>query len=382
MSTSTPHLIVARNVQAAYVRGLALVRERGVREETRNGPALVVPGPVLTTYEKPLERVLLDPSRDANPFFHLLESFWMLAGRRDVASLEPFNAGLKKYSDDGVNYHGAYGHRWREHFPMMEGMMQPVSTDQLRRCIELLRVNPADRRVVLTMWDPTYDLGQDGADFPCNTQVYFRGRLVPIDETKPQAEWNPLVWRLDMTITCRSNDAIWGAYGANAVHFSVLHEFVAAAAGMALGSMHQLSNNLHAYEDVLERVGTPELWQPLGGAESTGGFHGRYTLYDDRVSEYHRVAARPLFRTDAEADLDDVLHQLDRFWSGEDWDPDGEDGVGLLHLSACRDITLVRDAYLAFRGRDREKARSKVAVIEAPDWRRACSEWLERRYAA
>lgn len=71
---------------------------------------------------------------------------------------------------------------------------------------------------------------------PCNTHVYF-------------------IWRengaLDMTVCCRSNDAIWGCYGANAVHFSILHEYIAARlGGVRIGRYYHVSNDLHAYTDV------------------------------------------------------------------------------------------------------------------------------------
>ncbi len=69
-----------------------------------------------------------------------------------------------------------------------------------------LKTYPNDRRTVVGMWDPWEDLWEenDGKDYPCNTQIYFW-------ERKGQ---------LNMTVCNRSNDMIWGAYGANAVHMS------------------------------------------------------------------------------------------------------------------------------------------------------------------
>jgi hypothetical protein len=360
--------VYARNVQAAYVQGIAVVREQGVPELTRNGTALVVPHPVVTTYARPLERVLLDPSRDANPFFHLLESIWMLAGRDDVASLAPYNAGLKNYSDDGVTYHGAYGWRWRSHFSDGKDDL-----DQLARIIELLRTNPQDRRVVLSMWDPAVDLGQEGADFPCNTQVYFRTRRVPDDYTY-----------LDMTVMCRSNDAIWGAYGANAVHFSVLHEFVAAACGFQVGILHQLSNNLHAYDEALEKVGEPcwpVTWAKGGNmyryvrsvplAERMDGQHDDYTA--------HEIRATPLFQPHRDMPVADALRCVEDVWSGL---MDSEAVRQLFTPGGIDTIVKMRSAYHSFKKKDRDRALGLCRDIPGTDWSRACVEWLERRYAA
>ncbi len=41
------------------------------KDQSRNGPVLVIDEPVIITYEKPQERVLFNKERDANPFFHL-----------------------------------------------------------------------------------------------------------------------------------------------------------------------------------------------------------------------------------------------------------------------------------------------------------------------
>lgn len=52
-----------------------------------------------------------------------------------------------------------------------------------------------------------------------------------------------------MTVCCRSNDLILGAYGANIVHFSMLQEYMAGKLGKMMGSLTQLSNSLHIYPD-------------------------------------------------------------------------------------------------------------------------------------
>lgn len=340
-----------RNVQQAYVRGLALIRERGEVQQTRNGPAWVVPEPVLTVYERPWERVLLDPQRDANPFFHLLEAVWMLAGRQDVKSLARYNTGMRPFSDDGETFHGAYGHRWRHHFgatylphTVIDGM------DQIRRAVKLLRANPLDRRVVISMWDPVTDLGQDGLDFPCNTQIYLRAR--PISGEPGHHE-------LDLTVTCRSNDAIWGAYGSNAVHFSVLQEFLSAACGFRMGRMYQLSNNLHAYDEALSRVGQPD-WDAS-------------TQYEGAVP----LRFRPLFTTRAKQSVKDGLQELE-----DVWDRKAQPQVGFLTANGFGTLEAMQLTWDAFKKRDRKLARDLADTIPCMDWRVACREWLERRYSA
>lgn len=347
--------IFARNVQDAYLQGIRLIRAEGVREETRAGAALVVPWPVMTIYERPWERVLLDPGRDANPFFHLLEAIWMLSGSRDVASIARYNKRMREYSDAGEVFHAAYGYRWLRHFDLEGGSGEQIP-NQLRTIIEELRKNPSSRRLVLTMWDPVSDLGREGADFPCNTQCYFRARRVADSG-----------WVLDMTLTCRSNDAIYGAYGANAVHFSVMHELVASAAGMMQGRMYQLSNNLHAYEAVLERVGDPltgsstEYWDTISGMSS-------------------EVVSLPLFRPDATVDLDTLFSSLEAWWSETaSWKPHCIEIPLMDHGDQLMTLEAVAAAHAAWKRGAPLVAMGIAQNIRAPDWRRACTEWLERR---
>lgn len=127
--------------------------------------------------------------------------------------------------------------------------------DQVNVIIDKLRENLYDRQCILQMWQAAIcadDLDVNGECFddltgdwrtrPCNTHAYFRGHT---DST------------LDLTICCRSNDMIFGGYGVRAVHFSILLEYVATMAGMTVGRMYQVSNNFHAYVDVLDRYCGP-----------------------------------------------------------------------------------------------------------------------------
>lgn len=222
--------IKASSANQALADGIELILTAAVPETSRNGDVLVVPGPVCIEYTHPWRRVVSSPTRDANPFFHLAESLWMLAGRNDLAFLQKFVKTFDAYSDDGVTLHGAYGHRWRNHF----------GQDQLLAIVEELRANPNSRRAVLGMWDPSTDLQklrEGGKDVPCNTQAFFdlRGG------------------QLNMTVTNRSNDAIFGCFGANVVHFSFLLEYMASVLQVPMGVYRQFTNNLHAYTNVFSR---------------------------------------------------------------------------------------------------------------------------------
>lgn len=218
-----PRVITARNVNKALTEALWHLRVCGVKSDSRNGPVIVAPGPVITHYINPWERLVASPDRDANHVFHLMETIWMLAGENDVNWLLPFNSNFIQYAESDGRQWGAYGARWRAHFGF----------DQLAGLVKALQV-PGNRRAVLGMWNPTADLNHPARDVPCNTHVYFQVQ-------------NEL---LDMTVCCRSNDVIWGAYGANAVHFSMLHELLASQLKVGIGSYYQFSNNFHLYTEM------------------------------------------------------------------------------------------------------------------------------------
>lgn len=232
-------VIEARNVHDALPLALELLFRHGVFRESRNGPVLMMDTPVTTVYAQPLERVVFWEERDANPFFHLYESLWMLDGRNDVAGVARYAKQMLQYSDDGKTLHGAYGHRWRWRPEDRDSRMVPF--DQLTQIALMLNENPNDRRAVLSMWNAGWDLGRKGKDIPCNVTATFQ---IGTDGC------------LHLVVFNRSNDIVWGCYGANAVHFSFLLEYVALAIGALVGTYTQISVNWHGYVETIEPLRT------------------------------------------------------------------------------------------------------------------------------
>lgn len=231
-------VINTRNVNGAYASGMTLLRDHGVLRCSRVGDVLEMESPVTTVYTRPRERVLFGEKRDANPFFHIAESMWMLAGRNDVAYVAHYAKRMTEYTDDGITIHGAYGARWRNYMGF-DAQGPFYFWDQLPETIKALKRSINDRRCVVAMWDPNRDFQRDGRDFPCNTHIYFK--------RKENGQ-------LDMTVCNRSNDIIWGAYGANAVHMSFLHEYMAQMIGCPVGIYRQVSDSYHAYVGVFNEL--------------------------------------------------------------------------------------------------------------------------------
>jgi hypothetical protein len=214
---------MARNIPELYADAMQVVRTGGGQAPSRNGQVLTLPNPHIFFVENPTQRVLFHPMRRANPYFHVMEAVWMMAGQNYVAPLMIYNGNMANFAEgDGV-INGAYGHRWRHQF----------GRDQIVDAINALKEDPYSRQVVLQMWDNNLDgVHRKVKDRPCNTHIYLRR----------------VGGCLDMTVCNRSNDVVWGLAGANAVHMTLLQEFIASCLNWPVGMYYVMTNNVHVYE--------------------------------------------------------------------------------------------------------------------------------------
>jgi thymidylate synthase len=317
-----------RNANDGLFEGLMYLRHNGIWQNSRNGEVIRAPTPVITQYTKPMERVVFSPIRDANPFFHLYESMWMLAGRNDVRAVARYAKQMLEYSDDGSTLHDAYGHRWRKWF----------GHDQLKTIIRLLKSNPLDRQCVLQMWDSEHDLARAGKAVPCNLIATFT-----VDPT-----WDSL----DLTVFCRSNDIIWGTYGANAVHFGFLLEYVAVQSGMKPGRYNQISVNYHAYEYQYRKC-LQILDKPF-------------------LSSYPRVIEMPY---EADYLISDILEFADDC----SYPHPGGNVARIDHTEWGSMINRVLWAHQLYKGEQYEAALHVLKDAPISDWTQASIEWIIRR---
>lgn len=347
--------INVHNVNQALAEGLRMIRFHGKLADSRNGPVLVIPQPVITETKDPTARVLFSPVRDANPFFHLMEFLWMLAGRNDAAFVAQFVKRMATFSDDGTHLHGAYGFRWKSHW----------NIDQLGRIARMLRQDPTTRRAVLNMWDPLWDLDQVSKDIPCNTQCYF----------------DVIDGRLNMTVTCRSNDMWWGAHGANAVHFSFLLEYMAAASGLPIGVLRQFSNNYHFYLNVVEREPHAQF---IEYAMEDVMRHDPYTEVIPGTLErrrprvagalLHRVPLRaPGCQWDSATWAAYFMQDLERFMENPSQEPPY---LCPFFKEVARPMFM---AHAAYKAKNYGEAESYATTIKDGAWALACTEWLDRK---
>jgi len=316
-------IIKARNVNDAYKQGWHLLEQHGVREPSRAGDVMVFEEPVTTQYTHPTERVLFDRRRNANPFFHFFESIWMLAGQNDARWLDRFVHDFSaRFGEDMGVMHGAYGFRWRSHF----------GTDQLAHIVGMFQQSQYTRQAVLTMWDPTCDLEVSPTvkDKPCNTHIYFR--IVDGE--------------LDMTVCNRSNDMIWGAYGANAVHMSFLQEWIAATLDIPVGVYYQISNNFHAYVDTMAKIGG----------------EAKYDAYSMKLCEPYPTPGGVKFLFDCQQFID--FNGVEGIYADKWWD----------------DVAVpLYNTHIRFKQKDYEGARYELEKCKATDWRLVAENYIGER---
>jgi len=202
------------------------LKEVGIKSTSRNGPVLRFAEPVTFGYTEPWNRANSTHGRDANVFFHIAESMWMLAGRQDVEFLKMFNSNIDLYSDDGVIFNAPYGYRIRKHF----------GVDQLQSVVDILMDAPESRQAIVQIWD-SKDLNKTTFDKACNMTLVF----------------SIVQNRLQLIVYNRSNDLVFGGVtGANPVHFSYFQQWVADMLGLKMGILYFVTANGHVYTELYD----------------------------------------------------------------------------------------------------------------------------------
>ena len=167
--------------------------------------------------KQPMKRVMLVPGRRWNPWIAMSEGLWLIAGLDTIKEIEPYNHGIKNFSDDGHTLNGAYGKRLAK---------------TVLEAVQMLQRDPQSRRVVLPIFWPK-DTGYHSLDIPCNTSLMIKVR----DN------------RLHTVITNRSNDIHWGLFAVNISQFSIFTEAIGVVTGHKLGTQLHMSQSLHVYTD-------------------------------------------------------------------------------------------------------------------------------------
>lgn len=172
------------------------------------------------TFTSPMEfNILHHPIRDLNYRFMIAEWLWMSLGRSDVASLDRYNSIIKRFSDDGKEFAGAYGPRWLH---------------QRRYILDTLTSDKESRQALCTLWVPN---PRKSKDIPCTIMFQFMIR----DN------------QLHMTAKMRSSD-IWLGLPYDFFNFSQLGNEIAGEMGLKRGTLTMELTSSHIYEDNREKA--------------------------------------------------------------------------------------------------------------------------------
>ena len=240
------------------------------------------------TLHRPEQRELVLPGRNANIAAQIAETMWVLTGKTSgIVWLSHYLPRAVDFADDGKHWRAAYGPRLRN----WKGV------DQVAYVVNALRDNPQTRQAVIALWDPEVDI-LPGLDRACNTTLQFTSRL----------------GALDMHVSLRSNDVMWGLSGINAFCWSSLQEIIAELLGIGIGAMHLAAGSLHIYDQHWAKARRISEQRTVGSYLHSPAFSDVKSL-----SQFDGLAAKwfyyeELIRTGATVDVDAFPEPMLRSW--------------------------------------------------------------------
>ncbi|KKK94188.1 hypothetical protein LCGC14_2685350, partial [marine sediment metagenome] len=165
------------------------------------------------------------------------ELFWFISGENHVRNLKKHTKIWNAWADEKGNLETAYGFYWRN-FPHTGGEMKqydhvkgPINAgnfDQLGYCIEQLKTNPNNRRLVVSAWEP-YNAHKSRLP-PCHLLYIF----------------NVQNGRLCLHLTQRSCDVGLGICF-NIASYALLTHIIAKEVGLKPGILSIMFVDAHIY---------------------------------------------------------------------------------------------------------------------------------------
>lgn len=219
--------IIASSIDEVFFTLIkALLKRPGT--DSRNGVQHQAIG-TCVTITNPIDVILRNPHRNANPSYAAGELLWYLRQSGDLDIIQYYTRNYIKFSDDGLTLNGAYGPRLRDAFIYNEGP-EPWSGHFLTEVIAALRNDPTTRRLYLPIYRGD-DVLKNSKDIPCTTGLQFilDGNF------------------LHLVVNMRSNDA-WLGFPYDVFCFAAMQIIVAAYGGFKIGHYHHMVGSMHLYE--------------------------------------------------------------------------------------------------------------------------------------
>lgn len=240
-----------KNINDSFINLSKVLMDQGVKRETRGKICYEINEPILIKIINPTDRYLNVPRKGYNKYLPFAELLNILSGTNDLSLSGFYSKNLYNYSDDGIYMRAMYS-RIRN----MSGVSNDYKLskcfessikngtlvreiDQLKYIIESFKRDINTRQAVIEIGDNVKDgFDENGLlkitkDFPCTRSLMFQIRD----------------GKLDLTVTMRSNDHVWGAHSINFTNFTFIQECVSKIIGVGIGNYYHMANNYHFYLD-------------------------------------------------------------------------------------------------------------------------------------
>jgi len=202
--------------------------------------------------------IITIPERKLSYSFMFGEAAWMLEGRNDVESVSKYVDGVKRFSDDGVTFFGAYG---------------PKIITQTSYIVDTLTKDKDSRQAVLNIWREN---PRSSKDIPCTLSLQFFLREASDD-----------LW-LHTVATMRSNDA-WLGTPYDTFNFSAISFYIACCLNFRglkckLGSLNIQAGSRHIYENDFKKL--DDVFTSHHHDESELSFNSLINKYKDNPKNF------------------------------------------------------------------------------------------------
>ena len=249
-----------------------LLLKEGICRETRGMKCYELPEPVMFKISDPTARLVTIAERNWYAPLSYGESLWLAAGRNDMEYINLYGSNMKNFSDNCETMRGGYGPRLR-HFngsSIDYDIRQirevfPMEVDQFRYVVECFKKDECTRQAIINIGDPIKDCFDKVGnlkvtkDIPCTRMLHF------MKDAKER--------KLNLIVSMRSNDLIWGASAVNVFNFTLIQEYFSAILGMEIGCYYHIVNNLHYYENKREMV------EAIAAVDEVEDEHFEYNKY-------------------------------------------------------------------------------------------------------
>lgn len=215
----------AKTANEAWIEMLRDIRTNGLCVDPRSLGTLELCG--YQTCIDMTQPVVTIKNRIEGKYFGFMcaEAAWILSGDNRVATIAPYSRMIKRFSDDGRFFHGAYG---------------PKIVDQISHVVNALIDDPDSRQAVINIWREN---PRKTKDVPCTLS----------------AQWMIRNETLHCFDTMRSSDA-WLGWPFDVFNFSMLSHAIAilineiTGVPLQIGSLYLTAGSQHLYTHNLPKV--------------------------------------------------------------------------------------------------------------------------------